>query len=89
MDSAKLSRLVRNIRDLKYPASLLRDVDDFQQRLARDLAADPQEAMALLGYLLARDYVRIQSDMGLIVNPQNPEIRSLVDSGALGGEGPS
>jgi len=83
MNPKKLRELVRNIRDLKYPAKSLRDVDAFEAKLAADLATDRQEAMALLGYLLARDYVRIIPDMGLVVNPENQELQKFVDSGAL------
>lgn len=83
MDPEKLRKLLRNIRDTKYPASSLQEVDAFEQRLAVDLGIEQQEALALLGYLLARDYVRIIPDMGLVLNPQNEEVRRIVDSGAL------
>jgi len=76
-------QLLRNIRDLKYPRSSLGDVDAFEKTLAEDLKTDTKEAMALLGYLLARDYVRIIPDMGLVMNPENPDLQDLMKSGVL------
>ena len=83
MNPEKLHRLLRNIRNLKYPTSVMRDIDRFEKVLAEDLDTDVSEAMAILGYLLARDYVRIISDMGLVVNPESKELQKLVVSGAL------
>ena len=89
MNPDKLRTLLRNIRNLKYPQRALSDVDAFGAALASDLSTSRDEAMALLGYLLARDYARIIPGMGLVVNPANEEIQSLVDSGALDQEAQS
>lgn len=82
MEPEKLRRLVRNIRDLKYPRKSLQDVNSFEKILAKDLDTDTQEAMALLGYLLNNKYVRIIPD-GLVMNPDSQELQDLVNSGAL------
>ena len=86
MNPDKVRQLVRNIRDLKYPPQTLRDVESFEIGLANDLKIDRQEAMALLGYMLARDYARIIPDMGLVLNPKNEELQSLVESLVKSGE---
>lgn len=83
MNPEKLHKLLRNIRNLKYPSSIMRDVNKFEKILAHDLDTDVSEAMSLLGYLLARDYVRIIPDMGLIFNPESEELQQIVSSGAL------
>lgn len=83
MNSKKVHQLVRNIRDLKYPEKSLKDVEIFEKTISSDLGIDIQEAMALLGYLLARDYVRIIPGMGLVVNPENTDLQELIKSGVL------
>jgi hypothetical protein len=83
MDKDKLHQLLRNIRDLKYPSSSLRNVGSFEDDLAADLTTGVQEAMALLGYLLTRGYVRIIPDMGLVLNPDNAELQGLMKKGFL------
>lgn len=83
MDSDKIVTLVKNIKNLKYPKSILDNVEGFEHQLAKDLSTDGDEAFALLGYLVTNDYVRIDDDMGIIVNPSNEEIRMLVDTGRL------
>ncbi|MEI7696355.1 MAG: hypothetical protein WCI64_12030 [Chlorobium sp.] len=83
MDSKKLLQLVHNIRDLKYPADVLLNVDSFQGELVKDLAIDGKEAMAMLGYLLGNGYVKILPDIGLVINPNNQDMQSFAKAGML------
>jgi hypothetical protein len=78
-----LLKLLRNIRDLKYPVASLKTVDDLETTLANDLNIDRSEAMAMLGYLLKNSYVRITPDLGIVLNPTNDEVRRLLESGQL------
>lgn len=82
MNQDKLRQLLLNIRDSRYPQSLLDDVDKFEKKLAADLDIDTDEAMALLGYLLSHKYALLIRE-GLVLNPNHPEIQSLLDSGRL------
>ena len=84
MDPEKLRKLLLNIRNFKYPRTVLQEVDGFEELLARDLETDTKEAMALLGFLLARDFVRIIPDMGLVVNPDSAGAQALIKSGPVG-----
>ena len=86
MNADKLLKLVRNVRDLKYPIDSLSNSDEFEKELASDLSTTPEEALAMLGYLLARNYVRIIPDAGIVVNPGNEEIQAFVRSGKLDAE---
>jgi hypothetical protein len=79
MDNEKLYQLICNILDLKYPKTSLQNVNQFQAKLAADLGTSPEEAMTMLGYLISGDYVRIVSDMGIVVNPSSPELKILVE----------
>ena len=79
LEEEKLKLLMRLIRDLKYPPSTLSDPDTFKGRLAEDLNMDGNEALALLGFLLTRDFVRIAPDTGLFVNPGSAEARVLFE----------
>jgi len=83
MNSDKLLVLLRNIRNLRYLIEQLRNAQAFETALAGDLGLDPREAMALLGYLLEHDYVRLNPEVGLIINPTNPEMQKLLTSQAL------
>ena len=78
MNADKLVMLVRNISKLKYSADDLRNVDGFERKLATDLDMEPKEAMALLGYLLTKEYVRLVPETGLVLNPSNEEIKKFV-----------
>lgn len=83
MDNSKLIKLLGNIVSLKYPEDAMRNVPLFEQHLANDLGISGQEAMAMLGYLLTSDYVRIIDGMGLVINPSNQEVRELVEKGKI------
>jgi Mn-dependent DtxR family transcriptional regulator len=83
MKNDKILRLLDNIASLKYSEDAMRNVPLFEQRLAKELDVSGQEAMAMLGYLLTKDYVRIINGMGLVVNPSNEEVRELVDNGHI------
>lgn len=83
MKNDKILQLLDNIASLKYSEDAMRNVPSFEKRLAKELEVSGQEAMAMLGYLLTSDYVRIIDGMGLVVNPSNKEVRDLVDDGHI------
>lgn len=85
-DTEKLRQLISNILNLKYPKMALQDVNVFERKLAADLGIEVSVAMALLGFLLTRDYVRIIPDMGLVINPESTAVQALMMSGALNRE---
>lgn len=74
MNTNKLHQLAQNIHRLKYKASTLLDVSALENTLSDDLNIGTDDARALLGYLLTRDYVRIYHDMGLVLNPEKVSI---------------
>lgn len=67
----KLSDLIKKIEQGAYPAKELVDknAEDLQKKIASDIGCnDPAEAMALLGYLLKYNYVKIEPAKGICTN---------------------
>jgi hypothetical protein len=79
----KLNRLMRDIRDFKYPPESLSDTEAFRKNLAKDLGMDGEDALALLGFLLTRKYVLIKPDTGLFVNPASDAARKFFEEEKL------
>lgn len=75
----KLAKLLKNIEQNRYTSTDLDDLNNLQERLAQDigLGVDTDQAMALLGYLLKHDYVKINPDSGIILNEKNDEIKAI------------
>ena len=76
----KLAKLLRKIRSESYPGTELANMVKLQTKIAEDIDShDPVEAMALLGYLLKNNYVKIEEDKGIVLNKDNKDdIESLL-----------
>jgi hypothetical protein len=79
----KMLILLKNISKFKYPASSLMNYEQFENTLANDLGpgTTTDDALAVLGYLLERDYARIIPDMGIVLNPENNDIKVILKEG--------
>jgi hypothetical protein len=66
----KLAILLRKIQDKSYGPQILSSIINVQDTIARDVGAEEEEAMALLGYLLKYKYVKFDPADGIIVNPE-------------------
>lgn len=65
----KLAALLKRIEGNTYDATQLTNMVLLQNKIQTDIgASDPAEAMALLGYLLKYEYVKLDSERGIILN---------------------
>jgi hypothetical protein len=55
----KLLTLLERIEDKQYGDAALASISDLPRKIAQDIDSSPEEAMALLGYLLRNSYVEI------------------------------
>jgi hypothetical protein len=78
MDIKRLIDLVALIRENRYDAQNVKDFERFKNMIANDLLIDKNEAMALLGYLLKRGYVKIDDKQGITIDNQNSEMKKIV-----------
>ncbi len=70
----KLAALLNNIERNRYDAVALANMLVLQRTIADDInCEDPAEAMALLGWLLKSEYVTIDPERGIILNPDKGE----------------
>lgn len=66
---ARIIALLQSIDNGKYPAGLLNNLQELRSCVKEDTkSATEDEGMAMLGYLLKKDYVTIDEKRGIILS---------------------
>lgn len=63
----KISNLLKKIQGGKYGTEYLKDLDSLPRKIASDISVNISEAKAIMGYLISRNYVKIDPSRGVVI----------------------
>lgn len=77
MSYGKISQLLENIISKRYSESELKNATILANTIAEDLDVTPDDAMSMLGYLLARKSVELKPGEGIVAIPTHPDVKMV------------
>lgn len=77
MDKLKLIKLIKDIQNCEYPIDVIESKNIYSKLKSR-LKTSKKEALALLGYLQKGNHIKIDREMGIVLDPSSEELRKII-----------
>ena len=75
----KLPAFLRKVKEGAYTPDQLDDIDTLSNKIAGDVGSTSDEAIAMLGFLLQNEYVKIEPNKGIILKEDDQQTNKIIN----------
>lgn len=76
----KIPTFLKNVKNGIYTPNQLNDISELSKTIAGHVNSTPEEAIAMLGFLLENGYVKIETSKGITLKDDDPKTSDIINT---------